>query len=184
MSLHEQIQSILDKHTASETGAPGLVFAAYDRSGKVLTENASGVTSKGSDGKIGMDTVFWFASCTKQIAGMACLQLVEVRSLLFDFNRSRVLVQQGKLKLDEPVYDILPELKGRHVLSENGRSKPHTNPITLRMLLSHTAGFSYSFFHPLIKKWAEEKGIDEFSGEFAAVDQPLIHEPGTGAWSV
>lgn len=47
------------------------------------------------------------------------------------------------------------------------------------MLLTHTAGFSYSFFSPGIKKWCEKNGVDEFAGRRAALNQPLINEPGT-----
>lgn len=76
-----------------------------------------------------LDSVFWIASCTKMITGVACMQLVE----------------QGKLSLDDAdlVEKLCPELKSVKILKgfdENGKPvlvKKKTG-ITLRMLLSHT----------------------------------------------
>jgi CubicO group peptidase (beta-lactamase class C family) len=86
MTLSESMQSILDSATASsETGIPGLAFIAVDKSGSVLTANASGVRSIEKKVEMTTDTVFFFASCTKLITCIAAMQLVE----------------QGKLHLDD-----------------------------------------------------------------------------------
>jgi len=54
------------------------------------------------------------------------------------------------------------------------------NRITLRMLLSHTAGFGYAFFNPELKSWSMPVGINEFSGHPSdIISQPLLFEPGT-----
>lgn len=76
-----------------------------------------------------MDTVFWIASCTKLLATMACMQAVE----------------QGKLRLDDgkQVSELCPELRDVKVLQEDGSLVEKEREITLRMLLSHTAGFAY-----------------------------------------
>lgn len=64
------------------------------------------------------------------ITGIACLQLVE----------------QGKLSLDdhESLYKLCPELRNKKVLDESGKLVPRTAEITLRSLLTHTAGFGYT----------------------------------------
>lgn len=94
------------------------------------------------------------------IAAMACMQLVE----------------QGKLQLDGPAEQYLPELA--KVKLHNGDS-PKTK-ITLRHLLTHTAGFGYTFFNEPIKQWHEKSGHDEFDGtKEGTLGQPLICEPGT-----
>lgn len=76
-----------------------------------------------------MDSVFWIASCTKMVGGIACMQLVE----------------QGILRLDDPdlVDKLCPEIKDVQILKGFEKSgKPilaeKKNRITLRMLLSHT----------------------------------------------
>jgi CubicO group peptidase (beta-lactamase class C family) len=48
------------------------------------------------------------------------------------------------------------------------------------MLLSHTAGFGYSFFNPKLIDWAGPRGLDEFSGSYQDyLTQPLVNQPGT-----
>jgi methyl acetate hydrolase len=76
-------------------------------------------------------SVFWIASMTKAITSTAAMQLVE----------------QGKLALDRPIADVLPELAAPQVLEgfdAAGEPKLRTAaPITLRHLITHTAGFCY-----------------------------------------
>jgi len=71
-----------------------------------------------------LDNVFWIASCTKMIAGLACMQLVE----------------QGKLHLDDgdEMETLVPELKENKVMKKDGSLAEKKGKITLRMLLSHT----------------------------------------------
>ena len=78
------------------------------------------------------DTVFWIASMTKAITSAAAMQLVE----------------QGKLALDQPVANILPELSPPQVLegfdgSGEAILRPAKQAIMLRHLITHTAGFVY-----------------------------------------
>ena len=80
-----------------------------------------------------VDTVLYIASCTKLITAISCLQLVE----------------QGKVTLDDPkvIETILPEVASAKIISgEKGNFQFHApkNKITLRMLLDHSSGFSYS----------------------------------------
>lgn len=82
-----------------------------------------------TDKPMTLDTVFWIASCTKLLATIACMQAVE----------------QGILSLDDhkQVYQLCPELEKVKVLQADGSLVDKKNDITLRMLLSHTAGFGY-----------------------------------------
>jgi CubicO group peptidase (beta-lactamase class C family) len=128
--LHGTIVSSLDKVTSDDaTGVAGLVFVAVDKNGKEIAAHASG--SVGLDDKETMtaETVFWIASCTKLLAVIACLQQVE----------------KGLLKLDDhqQVYELCPELQAVKVLNDDGSLVEKKREITLRMLLSHTAGFGY-----------------------------------------
>lgn len=74
----------IDNVTAEVDGIPGVVYCAVNKDGDLLFEHASGKVGVGQERDVDMDTVFWIASCTKMITGIACMQLVE----------------QGKLELD------------------------------------------------------------------------------------
>jgi len=114
------------------------------------------------------DTVFWIASMTKAITSTAAMQLVE----------------QGRLALDRPIADVLPELASPQVLvgfdpSGEPRLRPATRPITLRHLLTHTAGFVYDIWNAEMGRYMEVKGIPGIiSCQNAALTLPLVFDPG------
>jgi CubicO group peptidase (beta-lactamase class C family) len=104
---------------------------------------------------------------TKALTGMAAMQLVE----------------QGKLSLDAPASRVVPELNETQVLVGWNDGKPVTRapkrPITLRHLLTHTAGFSYELWNTdiqLYQKTMELPGIG--SCQNAALRTPLMFDPG------
>lgn len=116
-----------------------------------------------------MESVFWIASCTKMIGGIACMQLVE----------------QGKLSLDDAdlAAKICPEFNNVQICDGfQGDGTPilrkPTKRITLRKLLSHTAGFGYTFFSEKIRRAGLPAGFDEFSGLKHDIEMPLLFEPG------
>lgn len=156
-------------HAACEDkdkGLPGVVAVAVGRDGKELFAHAAGKRGFGSDEEMTLETIFWIASCTKMITGIACLQLVE----------------QGKLSLDDAaqVASLCPEIKDLSVLQPDGTLVPAKRGITLRMLLAHTAGFGYTFFHDGLRDHSKPVGYDEFSGHIKDLRQPLVHQPGEG----
>ncbi|OQV07654.1 hypothetical protein CLAIMM_12057 [Cladophialophora immunda] len=159
----EKLKATIDAITSDPQGPPGVVCAAVNRNGQRIFEHASGKMGAGIDKPMTADNVFWIASCTKVITGIACMQLVE----------------QGKLSLDDSdQVKLAPELKAVQVL-DNGRLVPKKKSITLRMLLTHTAGFGYTFFSQSLNEWAGAIGLDEFSGSYHDyLSQPLIHQPG------
>ena len=129
-TAQSSVQSSLDSVTGDKsTGVAGLVFVAVDKNGDEICANASGKKGLNDRTPVDMDTVFWIASCTKLLAAMACMQAVE----------------QGKLRLDDhqQIYELCPELKAVKVFEEGGKLVEKEREITLRMLLSHTAGFGY-----------------------------------------
>jgi methyl acetate hydrolase len=96
-------------------------------------EAAYGKRSLDAAADMTVDSVFWIASMTKPITCTAAMQMVE----------------QGRLTLDEPIGKILPELRSPRVLTGFDRSgqpqyRPAQRAITLRHLLTHTAGFCYT----------------------------------------
>jgi CubicO group peptidase (beta-lactamase class C family) len=114
------------------------------------------------------DTVVWIASMTKAITGAAAMQQVE----------------RGKLGLDSPAKAVVPYLGEVQVLEGwDAAGKPKTRKpkrdITLRHLLTHTAGFSYEIWNPDIVKYQTTMGVPGITGcENKALTTPLLFDPG------
>lgn len=128
-SAAANIRKTIDGVTADKKGIPGCVAVVVGKDGKTLFSHASGNKGSETQDPMTLDTVFWIASCTKMIGGIAVMQLVE----------------QGKLALDDPdlVEKICPELKDVKILQDvDAKGKPtfveKKNRITLKMLLTHT----------------------------------------------
>ncbi|KAL9093103.1 MAG: hypothetical protein Q9159_000462 [Coniocarpon cinnabarinum] len=162
----QKIKTALDSSTKG-TGVPGLVFTAVNKNGEIITQQASGHHGPELARKMDEDSVFWIASCTKMVTGIACMQLVE----------------QGKLDLDSSklLYDVLPEVQAADkVLVESGKWEPRKGNITMRMLLTHTAGFGYSFWESKIRDLGRPTGFEEFDGDFKDIAQsPPVNQPGS-----
>lgn len=163
------IQAVLDNAVA--TGAvAGAVVAATDKTGAIFQATA-GRRSLDAPDAMQADSIFWIASMTKAVTTTAALQLVEA----------------GKLSLDAPIGGLLPDLAQPMVLegfAEDGKAltRPARNAITLRHLLTHTAGFSYEFANPGLARYLKETGSPSAAtGMLAGLRQPLMFDPGT-AW--
>ncbi|KAF2755289.1 beta-lactamase/transpeptidase-like protein [Pseudovirgaria hyperparasitica] len=160
------IKAILNGTTSNKkAGIPALAFVAVDRNGKNLIAETSGTRGLEDKRPVDLDTMFWIASCTKMVTAIAAMQLVE----------------QGKLALDdhEAVYALCPELKEKKVLMDDGTLAERTAEITLRRLLTHTAGFGYSFLNRKLTLWARPAGIDELSADANDfLGTPLVNQPG------
>jgi CubicO group peptidase (beta-lactamase class C family) len=149
----------------------GAVALTLDKGG-VAYESAAGRRSVGSDAAMSPDTVFWIASMTKAIASVAALQLVE----------------RGKLSLDAPLGDLLPDLNGLEVFDRPGpdgvwTTRPAKRAPSLRELLTHTCGFTYGFIDARLPAWQQAHGqADAMQGSRAGHRQPLLFDPGEG-WS-
>ncbi|MGA2128316.1 MAG: serine hydrolase domain-containing protein, partial [Xanthobacteraceae bacterium] len=92
--------------------------------------------------------------------------------------------ERGQLHLDKPIADVLPELADKQVLegfdsSGQPRLRPARRPITLRHLITHTAGFAYDIWSPDLIRYQEIKGIPGvISCENLALTTPLLFDPG------
>jgi len=146
---------------------PGVVAVATDRNG-VIYEGAFGKRVLGQSEPMTLDTVVWIASMTKAVTGAGAMQLVE----------------QGKLDLDAPAAKVIPEIAAAQVLEgfdANGqpRTRAPRRPITLRHLLTHTAGFGYDIWNTDLAKYQEVKGVPGIiSCQNAALTTPLLFDPG------
>jgi methyl acetate hydrolase len=161
-----QIDAVLRNATAAKE-VPGVVaMAATDRG--ILYEGVFGTRDLAKGPAMTRDTVFRIASMTKAVTSVAAMQLVE----------------QGKLKLNEPVPDIDPALSAPQVLEGFDASgapqlRPAKGPITLRHLLTHTAGFSYEVWDANTQRYVKTTGMPSTpSGKIAALRTPLAFDPG------
>ena len=141
---------------------PGVVAMAATADGPIY-QDAFGVRELGAGPAMTLDTVFRIASMTKAITSVAAMQLVE----------------RGKLALDAPVPDIDPALARPQVLegfdgSGGPIQRPASRPITLRHLLTHTAGFVYEVWNADALRYVEATGTPRvLSGRLAALQRPL-----------
>ncbi|HWW48339.1 MAG TPA: serine hydrolase domain-containing protein [Xanthobacteraceae bacterium] len=147
---------------------PGVVAIA-GTSSETLYEGAFGKRDLSKPDAMTMDSVFWIASMTKAITTAAAMQLVE----------------QGKLSLDEPIGKVLPDLASPQVLEgfdESGAPKlrPAKGAITLRQLMTHTAGFCYDMWNGEMVKYLAAAGKPSITTcQNAALELPLSSDPGT-----
>jgi CubicO group peptidase (beta-lactamase class C family) len=119
------------------------------------------------------DTIFRMASMTKPITSVGALMLVEA----------------GKLRLDDPVSRYIPEFAGLEVFDRVEGDKVSLvaleRPITVRHLLTHTSGMGGDPPHPALEGRYDNIGDARYSSSelmrrIAA--QPLVHQPGEGWW--
>lgn len=113
---------------------------------------------------IAMDQSFMQCSQTKGFCGVTIAMLVE----------------EGKISLDDPVSKYLPEFKNLKVISGKGKNKrlvPAQNTLTIRMVMNHTGGFPFEIPTKVKKGWCA-LSLRDTAREAAA--NPLQFEPGTG----
>jgi methyl acetate hydrolase len=146
---------------------PGVVaMTASDRG--ITYDGAFGKRDLGAATAMTRDTVFRIASMTKTVTTVAALQLVE----------------QGRLSLDGALPEIDPALNAPLVLEGFDAAgapilRPARNRITLRHLLTHTAGFSYEAWNANTLRYVAASGMPSTStGRLAALRMPLAFEPG------
>ena len=125
----EKIQAMFDSYVA-EKKLPGLV-AAVARGTDDASFLVAGTIANNDARAMDADSLFRIYSMTKPITGMAIM----------------MLIGEGKLKLDQNLADILPAFANPRVLTDPANSldaRPATAPITIRNLLTHTAGLGYN----------------------------------------
>lgn len=168
---------------------PGIVGAFGVGDGPTLFPSAGKISDDPNAPAAGPDSLWRVYSMSKPITAMSAMMLIE----------------DGKLNLDDPVSKYIPAFKDMKVATSPDTSldsRPATRPITIRNLLTHTAGLGYTIVTkgPLLKEY-ERLGIlplsvnadmetkmrlvrpaslEEFANRVATL--PLIAEPGT-KWS-
>jgi methyl acetate hydrolase len=148
---------------AEARAVPGFVAMARWRDGSEYLQ-AFGRRSVADAAPMTPDTVFWIASMTKLVTSIVALQLIA----------------ESRLSLETPVAEILPAFAELPILegydaSGAARLRKATDTPTVRHLLTHTSGLSYTFLDADLKRYAEEQGITAVE---AAGRQPRRFEAG------
>ncbi|MGB5172828.1 MAG: serine hydrolase domain-containing protein [Eudoraea sp.] len=166
------LQSIEDEHL------PGLV-ALIARNGKIVFHKAYGQANADSSKVMDKNSIFRIASQTKAITATAVMMLWE----------------EGKFKLDDPIYKYIPEFKGAKIIDtfndadSTYTSIPSPQEITIRHLLTHSSGIGYGVIDGDIRfnKIYQKAGVtDLFTTENISIREsviklaklPLHHIPG------
>jgi CubicO group peptidase (beta-lactamase class C family) len=148
------------REAIASADVPGAVVmvVAPDR---VLYHEAFGRMNTARNVPMAKDAIFNIASMTKAVTSAGVM----------------ILVDEGKLALDDEVGTYLPAFKNPQVLSKvdvaagTYETRPATKPITIRQLLTHTSGIGYAWSDPGLAMVQKKTGA-------ADLDLPLVHEPG------
>lgn len=151
------LQPFVDRHALA-----GAVTLVADKD-KVLSLEAVGYADVAARKPMTTDSLFWIASQSKSITATAFMMLVD----------------EGKVKLDDPVEKYLPEFKGIWVTAERDNNhlllKKPRHPITVREILSHTSGlpFASAMEQPTLDLLPLRVAVRSYAMT------PLLFEPGS-----
>ena len=156
------MDAALQQHIEAGDAIAGVVAVVVRKDGTILSQNVLGYADIDNKVEMQADSVFWIASMTKPFTAVAVMMLVD----------------EGKLSLDDPVTKYIPAMQKLMVVEsqEDGQfvlTKPN-KPVTVRHLLCHTAGFAFL-------SEVQGFGLDVVSMELAAlpsVTGPLQFQPG------
>ena len=155
-NLTKDVNSLLD-----DSSIESVAMIKISKVGKINFFSKGFINSQNKD-LIEKNSIFQIASMTKTLTSIAAMQLVE----------------QGLISLDEPLDKLLPEMAEIPILNEDKKLIKAKNSITLRHLLTHTAGFGYWFTSERNKDWEliqKELNINEWK----FFDKPRLFEAGT-----
>jgi len=139
---------------------PAVVGLVVDRNGE-LFEGAAGKLSPSASGTLPTNAIFNIASMTKPVTSVAIMMLVE----------------QGKLSIEDPVSKYLPGFDHLQVITRfnpkdgSYESRPAKTVMTVRHLLTHTSGIGYGFTNPIVARLQQ-------GNQKAEWELPLLSEPG------
>jgi methyl acetate hydrolase len=163
-SLPATGKSALDSFLSGQVSrgiVPGVVAVVVNKEG-VLYSGAFGKQNTAKDVALATDSIFRIASMTKAVTSVAAMMMIE----------------QGKMKLDDDVASYLPAFKSMKVLTAYDEkagtyeTRPSTKPITIRQLLTHTSGIGYSWSDPGLAL------VQRKTNDGSETALPLVHEPG------
>ena len=138
----------------AEPAASGAIVA-IGRAGAPTTFVSRGTLALGNSTRVNEHTLFRIYSMTKPVIGMAVM----------------LLVAEGRIKLDQPVADFIPGFAKLRVLTDPANSlesRPATSVMTIRHLLTHTAGLGSSPVSPALEAEYKRLGLSQNLRDHAA----------------
>jgi CubicO group peptidase (beta-lactamase class C family) len=157
ISCQDNPEKIIKKEI-NKTKIPAVVMGKISKDGQ-MQFFSKGPSRWDRNDTISEKNIFKIASMTKALASVAALQLVE----------------QGKITLDEPLDEYLPEMSSIKILNKNNEIIEPKNSITLRHLLTHTAGFGYWFTSTQLSNWNKLKKDIDWNEKY----EPRLFESGS-----
>jgi CubicO group peptidase (beta-lactamase class C family) len=156
-SIVAALQPFVEKHALA-----GAVTLVADEE-KVLSLDAVGFADVAAGKPMPADALFWIASQSKPITATALMMLVD----------------EGKVNLDDPVEKYLPEFKGQWLTAEQDQDhmllKRPKHPPTVRNILSHTSGMAFA--SPMERPTLDGLPLRDAVRSYAIM--PLLFEPGS-----
>jgi CubicO group peptidase (beta-lactamase class C family) len=157
------MQSLVDK------GERAGIVTVVSRNGHIVQLGEYGQRDVAGKKPMRADTIVRAYGLTEPVTAVAVMMLYE----------------EGKLQLDDPIVAYIPQLAGLQVLERQPNGKrarvPTRQPVTIRQLLTHTSGLSYTF--PATVNFKRETvfgptvTLAEMIPQLAKL--PLVHQPGT-----
>ena len=161
-----QLKPLMDWMTSLvDSGQVVGCMAQVTHDGETIFLEAVGNRTPESDEALSTDQVIRIYSMSKAITSTAIMQLIE----------------QGKLGLDDPVWNYIPEFGQMDVLVD-GELLAADRPVTVRDLLTHTSGLSYGFMAPpeaapyYVGKMRSANNLKEAGALMGGL--PLLSHPG------
>jgi CubicO group peptidase (beta-lactamase class C family) len=171
------IDAVFQKYVDSQWIAGATIIAA--KNGQIIYQKSIGYSDVSKKTKLNNDAIYRIASQTKAITSVAVMMLLE----------------EGKLLLDEPISKYIPAFARPQVLDKfnpadsSYTTVPAKSEITIRQLLTHTSGISYAQIgtkeaNAIYGKADITAGIGVENGRLLGPDMlklakmPLMHQPG------
>ena len=153
--LNQAMHSYVDNNELSA------IQTAIVKNGKLIHFNSYGSSDISENNALKSDDIFRIASMTKPIVSLALMKLYE----------------EGKFKLNDPVYKYIPEFKNLTV-KKRKKTKPVKNHVKVIDLLRHSAGLNFK--GPEDYRKVINMNLEEYTKD--AAKTPLKFEPGTTWW--
>ena len=172
MARLERIDAYFRAEVESKRLPGAVVMMARD--GQIFYHEAFGLRDPATGAAMAKDSIFRIYSMTKPVTAVAVLMLME----------------EGKLRLGDPLSRFLPSFAKPKVLGEDpAATVPAAREITILDLLRHTSGLTYGVFgNTPVDKMMAAAGLNDAANKFRLTDMqvaeelaklPLLHQPGT-----